>query len=136
MTLRNISRTEYVLSRILAAVDRFSRRESDLVALRFRLPRQGDIYPRAFNAGTAAVANNAGQFLPSNPRRVALLLRAETAATIRVWPLPSVSSTVGFIPNQTDYTEFTRDKHGDLVTSDWYAISGVGAQTLTFVEVF
>lgn len=136
MSLRGITNTDYLLSRILAAVDKWRRLESGQLAKRFRYPADSDPYPRSFDARIVAAAAAVGKLVEANPRRVALLVRAESAATIRIWPKSDVSTTVGIIPNQTDFTEFVRDKHGDLVTSEWYCISGVGAQTVTVIEVF
>jgi len=84
-----------------------------------------------------SVTTSSGTFLLAAPRRVALIVSAPLTNrfTLSLKSTAVIDEGLTLHPTQ-DPLLLTVEKHGDLVTRGWTAISSSGTQGVAVIEVF
>jgi len=90
-------------------------------------PRHGDI-------GYFAAGTNPAQFLPADPRRSTLLLFGNNAVRLTFNVRGGFSIDQGVTFQQTSGpVEITLEKHGDIVTKEWWVIAPTANNTFGYL---
>lgn len=83
------------------------------------------------------VVTSPGTLLPAAPRRVAIIVNAPLTNrfTLSLSTTAALDQGITLYPTN-DPLVLTIEKHGDMVTRAWTAISATASQNVTIVEVF